>query len=250
MEIIVATGQTGDAVEQDNHVLAEFDQTLGPFDDEFRQLRVPLRRLVEGRAVDVGLNRAPQISDLFRALVDEKKNEPDLGRSGADRLGDVLHQDGLAGAGRSYDEGPLPFAERRDEIDRARAQGWFFGRLEQDALLREKRGQFVKRSRRLPFGRRNSLDGGNLLHSAITIPLVGGTQSAGHLEAGLQVEIADQTDGDKEVVGTFGHVVARPADHGMVSHVVDQTFRLDDCAGGEEKAAEVRHEVSSGAVGA
>ena len=162
----------------------------------------------------------------------------------------MLHQDGFAGAGWSYDEGPLPFAERRDEIDRARAQGRFFGRLEQDAFLREKRGQFVKWGWRLPFGRWISLDGGNLLHSAITIPLVGGTQSAGHLEAGLQVEIADQTDGDKEVVGTFGHVVARPTDHGMVSHVLDQAFRLDDRAGGEEKAAEVRHKVSSGAVGA
>ena len=55
---------------------------------------------VERRGNDLAAHRALHVGDLFRPLVDEQHDEDRLGIIVGDRTSDVLHQDGLAGAGR------------------------------------------------------------------------------------------------------------------------------------------------------
>ena len=43
LQIVVAAGQTGDAVEEDDDILADFDESFGAFDDKFGQGGVALR---------------------------------------------------------------------------------------------------------------------------------------------------------------------------------------------------------------
>ncbi len=44
---VVGARQTRDAVEQDDHIFAVFDLTLGHFDHHFRDLDVTLRRFIK-----------------------------------------------------------------------------------------------------------------------------------------------------------------------------------------------------------
>src|SRR6266498_1427833 len=113
---VVGARQAGDAVEQDHHVLAVLDQTLGPLDGQLGHLAVVVARPVEGRVDHLRLGGALHVGDLFRPLVDEQDDEDHLGVVGADRVGDLLHQGGLAGLWRRHDQATLPLADRGHDV--------------------------------------------------------------------------------------------------------------------------------------
>src|SRR6266542_679631 len=113
---VVGARQAGDAVEQDHHVLAVLDQTLGPLDGQLGHLAVVVARPVEGRVDHLRLGGALHVGDLFRPLVDEQDDEAHLGVVGADRVGDLLHQGGLAGLWRRHDQATLPLADRGHDV--------------------------------------------------------------------------------------------------------------------------------------
>ena len=63
-----------------------------------------------------------------------------------DRVRDVLHQHGFAGARRRHDQRALAFADRRDDVDNP-CRKVFSGRvfeLEAEALVRKQRRQIVE----------------------------------------------------------------------------------------------------------
>ena len=250
LEVVVAAGQTRDAVEKDDHIPAELHEAFGAFADEFRELRVALRGLVEGGTVNVGLDRPAQVRDLFRTFVDQKQDEAHLWRGGTDGLRDMLHQDRLARPGRRDDEGALAFAQRGDQIDRTGAEGRLFDRLQDDALLGKEGRELVERGDRLPLRGGDPLDRGDSFQSAIAVPLARSTNGAADLQPGLESELPHQADGDKEVVRSGGEVVARPTDHGVVAEVLDHAALGGDFRpGGQQEAGEVEDEMPLGAVG-
>ena len=77
------------------------------------------RRLVKGRADDFAMNGALHVCDFFRALIYEQDDERDFRVVAGDRVGDVLQQHGLAGARRRDDQGALPLADRRHQVEDA-----------------------------------------------------------------------------------------------------------------------------------
>ena len=68
------------------------------------------RRAVEGGGDDLAPDRALHVGDLFGPLVDEDDHEVALRIVASDRVGDVLHDRGLAGLRRRDDQArwPLP----------------------------------------------------------------------------------------------------------------------------------------------
>ena len=62
---VVGACKAGDGVEQDDHVVLVLDQALGPFDHHFGHLHVAGRRLVEGGADHLGVDRALHVRHFF-----------------------------------------------------------------------------------------------------------------------------------------------------------------------------------------
>src|SRR6266496_4376630 len=84
--------------------------------DRILPLAGVVARPVEGRVDHLRLGGALHVGDLFRPLVDEQDDEDHLGVVGADRVGDLLHQGGLAGLWRRHDQATLPLADRGHDV--------------------------------------------------------------------------------------------------------------------------------------
>ena len=110
---VVRAAQAGDRVEQDDHVVAQLDQALGALDGQLGDRGVVLGRAVEGRGDDLALHRPLHVGDLFRTLVDQDDHQVALGVVVGDRVGDRLHDHGLAGLRRGHDQAALALADRR-----------------------------------------------------------------------------------------------------------------------------------------
>src|SRR6266536_617142 len=113
---VVGTRQAGDAVQQDHHVLAVLDQALGPLDGQLGDLAVVVAGPVEGRGDHLRPGRALHVGDLFRPLADQQDDQDHLGIVDADRVGDLLHQGGLARLGRGDDQPALALADRAHDV--------------------------------------------------------------------------------------------------------------------------------------
>ena len=105
-----------------------------------------MRRLVEGRADDLALDRAGHVGDLLGPLVDQQHDQVDFGVVGRQRMRDVLQHHGLAGARRRHDQRALALAERRDQVEHPGRQV-LLGRIvefELDLLFGIERRQIVE----------------------------------------------------------------------------------------------------------
>src|SRR6185437_2283203 len=125
---VVRARQPRDGVEQDHYVGAVFDHALGLFDDHLADLNVPRGRLVEGRTDDLGvvaLDGAFHLRHFLGPFVDEQHDDVTFGMVAQHAVGDLLQQDGFAGAGWRDDQAALPLADRRHQIHDAHVDfGW------------------------------------------------------------------------------------------------------------------------------
>ena len=119
-------------------------------------------------------NIALEVGDLFGPLVNEKRDELDIGVIALDAVGDVLQQNRLARLGRRDDESARAEADGAEQIDEptsGRATLVFKG----DARLRVERGEFSEGlvaailRRREPFDRHDARDGGACLARAVAL---------------------------------------------------------------------------------
>ena len=192
LEVVVAAGEAGDAVEQDHDILAGLDEALRALGDELRDENVPRGRFVERAAEDVAIERALEIGNLLGALVHEQQDEVDIGMVAPDRLRDLIEEHGLAAAWRSDDEAALPHAERRHEIERTRAEIGMAGRLEQDATIRKQRRQFVEIRGRDPLVGGFAFHGKQRVENEALLALLRQTQTAMELHSRAQVLLANE----------------------------------------------------------
>jgi hypothetical protein len=160
----------------------------------------------------------------------------------------VLEEGGLAGARRGDDEGALALAQGGDEVNGAGAQGGLLEGLEENALLREERGEFVEGDGGLPLRRGDALDRGQGFESAVAVPLPGGAQGSGNLQAGLERVVAHQRDGNEQVVRSRREVVARPPHHRVIAEILDHPRGCDGGAGGEQITAKIGDEMALGSI--
>ena len=127
---------------------------------------------------------------------------------GGDRVGDVLQDDGLAGARLRDDQRALALAERRDEVDDARGQV-LAGRivdLHLEALVGIERRQIVEVDLVAGLVRVLEIDRVDLEEREVALAVLGAADLALDGVAGAQREAPDLRGRDVDVVGT-GEVV-------------------------------------------
>jgi hypothetical protein len=211
---VVGASETGDGVEQDDHVALVFDQALGLLDDHLGDLDVAGGGLVEGGADDFALDAALHIGDFLGALVDEQDDEDDLGVVGGDGVGDGLQQHGLAGAGRGDDEAALALADRSEQVHDPTGDLLADG-LHLDALLGVERGEVIEENLVLGLLGRLEVDGLDLDQGKVLLALVGRPDVAADGVAGFEVELADLGGRDVDVVGAGEIVVIGRAEEAV-----------------------------------
>src|SRR5882724_2100494 len=135
---------SGDRVEQNENVLAGFDETLGALDRELRDPRVTFDIAVVRAGHDLGLRTGTaEIGDFLRTLVDEEDDQVHLRMVLHDGIRDVVEQRRLAGARRRNNQTALAHAERRHQIHDPRRVA-IRHRLELDLPVRIDRRQLFE----------------------------------------------------------------------------------------------------------
>ena len=140
---VVGTGQTGDAVQENDDILLVFDQPLGLFEHHFSDLRMALGRFVECRADDFSLHLPLPIGDFLRPFVDQQHDQCHFLVVLENGPGDGLQQHRLSGPGGRDDQPALAFPDRRREIHDAGAI-FFTVELQLNAFFRIERCQVVE----------------------------------------------------------------------------------------------------------
>ena len=199
---VVGAGETRDGVEEDDDVALAFGKALGLLDDHFGHLDVTGGGFVEGGGDDLGLDGALHFGHFLGTFVDEEDEESDVGVVGDDRVGDVLHQDRLAGLRRSDDQGALALADRGDHVDDAAREVLVAAHvaLEHEMLVREERRQVLEQHAVLDALGRQAVDGVDAHECEVAFAVLGRADLAFDRVAGVKIEAADLGGRDVDVV--------------------------------------------------
>ena len=114
--LVEGPGQTGDGVQEQDHVLAHLGQAAAAFDGQLREPDVAFDVAIEAAGQDLALDGPPHVGHFFRPLVDQQHDQLHVRIVRGNAVADVLQHDRLAAAGRSDDQGPLASAQRREQI--------------------------------------------------------------------------------------------------------------------------------------
>ncbi len=207
---IVGTGQAGNAVQQDNHILAVLDHSLGLGADHLGDLYVPAGGLVERRGYDLGGRVPLHVRHFLGALVDQQDDDVDVRVVIGDSIGHLLEQDGLAGPRRGDDQHSLAETDRRDKVADPHVE--FFGRVFQKYT-----GIGVRRREVLEIDllgqsiRRLVVDGLDAKQREVLLGLLGRPNLPGDDIALPQAETTNLTWRDVDVIRAWQVVVVRAA---------------------------------------
>ena len=141
-------------------------------------------------------------------------------------LGDLLDDDGLAGARRGDDEAALPLADRRDEVHDAHIHVLRVG-LEAQALLRIERGELVERDFLVDDVGRLVVDRLDAQQREVPLAVLRRADLPLHDRAGLDPEPPDLRGRDVDVVRA-GQVVVigRPEEAEAVGQHFEHAFAV------------------------
>ena len=193
--------------------MAELDHALGLFDDHLADLNVPARGFVERRAdhLDVqALDGALHLGHFLGPLVDQQDDDVALGMVAQDAVGDLLQEDGLAGARRGDDQAALALADRRDQVDDAHVDLLGVGFEHQPAVGMQRRqvveDHFLREDVGIVVVDRLDAEQGE-----VAFVLLGRANLPGDDGAGAQAETANLARRDVDVVGAGEIVVVGAA---------------------------------------
>ena len=243
---VVGAGEPGDRVEQDDDITSQLDEALGALDGQLGHHDVVLGAVVERGVHDLAGHRPADVGDLFGPLADQHHHQVRLGVARADRGGDLLEHQGLAGLGRRDDEAALAETDGADQVDDP-GGGRGGASFQADPLVRVQRGQRVERGTAGRLGGRQAGHGVNPGQSGVGVA-VPGLAVAGRGVTGLAVAGRGRRSG---LAGGTGDLVAAPQcvlldQRGRHEHIV----RADPEAGGTEEGAAVTADVENAGDGA
>ena len=140
-----------DRVEQDEDVLACFDQSFRALDRQLRNARVTLDIAVVRAGHQLRRRmRSAKIGHFLRAFIDQKNDQDHLRMILCDRIGDVMQQRRFACARWRDNQTALAHAQRRHQVHDPRRVTIRHG-LELDLFVRIDGGQFFKWTETLIF---------------------------------------------------------------------------------------------------
>ena len=157
---IVGSGKSGDAVQQNHHILLMLHQSLGTLNDHLGHSLMMLRQFIKGRIDDLHIltdDGLLNVRYLLRSLVDQKNQHMHLGVGVKDRLRHFLQQGSLTGLRRRNDHSSLSLTHRTDQIGHTHGNT-AAGALQLNALIRENRSHLIKGTALYSFLRRITVD--------------------------------------------------------------------------------------------
>ena len=117
---VVGTRQTGDGVEQDDHIFLVLNQAFRLLDNHFRNLNVAGSRLVEGRRNHFPFHQTLHLGHFFRTFVNQQHHQHTVWVIVSNALRDVLQQHGFTGFWRRYNQTTLATTNWRCQIQHTR----------------------------------------------------------------------------------------------------------------------------------
>jgi len=154
------------------------------------------------------------VGNLFRPLVNQQHDEDDVRVVLGERVGVVLEDGGLAGAGRRDDERALALPHRRHQVQHPQRQV-LVGGLEVEALVGIDRRQVVEEVALDGLLRVQVVYGVHLEEGKVLLVVLGRADLAGYGIALAQTEPADLRRRHVDVVGPGEVVVRRRAEEAV-----------------------------------
>ena len=159
-----------------------------------------LRGFVEGGADDFGLlDGAHHIRHFFRALVNQKDNEVDVGIIGIDGIGQRLKQHCFARAGRGHDKPALAAADGGHDVDNPVGE-IFFAVFHHQLLIGIDGREIVEKNEIFCIFRRFEADFRHLEQSEIAFAFLGRANLSGNHVALAQGKAADLRGRNVDIV--------------------------------------------------
>ena len=97
---VIGTGQTGNTVQQDDHIHATFHDAFGSFQGEFCHAGMVFYGFIKSSCDDFALNGTPHIGNLFRTLTDKANHQVNITVIGCNGISDGFQQHCFTGFGR------------------------------------------------------------------------------------------------------------------------------------------------------
>ena len=210
--------------------MATFDHSLGLFEHDSGDFHVTLGGLVERRGDDLGFDGAGHIGDFLGTLVNEQHHQVGFGMVGGNRVGDVLHQNGLTRFGLGDDEGTLTLSDGRKEIDDARREiRGFRVAAERVFFFGEERCEMLEGDAVAHFRGHTAIDFLDIGQREIFLAVAWRSHGALHHVASLQSIAFHEVVGYVDVVGRRKVVVvARTQEAVAVGHNFEYTVGFDE----------------------
>ena len=187
-------------------MLAILGQALGALQRQLGDAAVVLDGVVEGGCEDLAADGAAHVGDLLRALAGEDNHDVEVVVVGGEAACDELQQEGLARLGRRHDEGPLPPADGRDEVDEALGQ--VLGRgLQLEVLAGVDGDEAVEVGAGAGLLRLDAVDGLDADEAEVALAVLGRADLAGDGVAGAEHEASDLGLRDVDVAGAGAQAV-------------------------------------------
>ena len=125
----------------------------------------------------------------------------------------------------------MPATERRQQIDRARADGARVWILQDNSALRKLRCKLVKGGRLFPFLSWLILDFCNFVERQELLTLHRQSHRAGNFLSGPQIVLLNQCARHGHILRNRQKIQFRPAQHReRIAHLIEKSFRRNNCA--------------------
>src|SRR5438874_206860 len=197
---VVRPCETGDRVEENDHVASGLDEALRALEGELRDASVVLGRLIERGREHFALDGSANVRHFLGPLADEDDHDVDVLVISRDAVCDVLQQLRLAGLRRRHDERALPVAEGIYEVDEALAEVRAVN-LEVEHLVREDRNEVLEHRPALCLLRVDAVDRLNAQQAEVLFAVLRRSRLAGHKVAGPKPEAPNLARADVHVFG-------------------------------------------------
>ena len=244
--VVISAREARDGVEEDEDVLAEFDEAARAVGDDLGDLDVARAGLVEGGGIDLrALHAADEVGDFLGAFVHEEEDDVQAGIAADCRLREFRHEDRFSRARRGDEEAALAAADGGDEVHGARGERTAGAVVERDACVGEACGECVEILRLLPFRDGRALDGEDFVGRHVLLAMVRWAEAYGDEVAALELEPLRELEADERILRAGAEAVTRES-HEAAAVAGDEfrdAFREEREAERMVGAQQIEHEV-------
>src|SRR5438477_7150817 len=197
---VVRPCETGDRVEENDHVASGLDEALRALEGELRDTSVIFGRLVDRGREHLAIDGSADVGHFLGPLPDEDDHDVNVLVIPGDAVCDVLQELRLAGFRRRHDKRALPITEGVYQVDEALAEVRAVD-LEVEHLVWEDRNEVLEHRPALCLLRVDAVDRLNAQQAEVLFAVLRRSRLAGHKVAGPKAEAPNLARADVHVFG-------------------------------------------------